>query len=77
MLQTFDIEVLEDIRAFTKSRKYPQFNDAQMQKWLEEAGIEYRQDHELGADAVRAIQSAVRSMQAGRMNPSIIMPTTL
>lgn len=69
MLQTFDIEVLEDIRAFTKSRKYPQFNDAHMQKLLEEAGIEYRQDHELGGRR-RPSNTVGRSLNSGWQNES-------
>ncbi|AYU54408.1 DUF488 family protein [Staphylococcus debuckii] len=69
MLQTFDIEALEDIRAFTKSRKYPQFNDAQMREWLEEAGIEYRQDPELGGRR-RPSNTVGRSLNAGWQNES-------
>lgn len=69
MLQEFDVEVLEDIRAFTKSRKYPQFNDENMKEWLGEAGIEYRQDHELGGRR-RPSQTVGRTLNSGWQNES-------
>lgn len=43
------IEVLADVRRFAASRKYPHFNQASLQKLLEEAaGIEYAAFPELG-----------------------------
>src|SRR5690625_1011166 len=41
MLQTENIQVLVDVRAFPASRKFPHFSKERMQKWLPQAGIEY------------------------------------
>lgn len=41
MLHKAEIEVLADVRAFPASRKFPQFNQEAMHKWLAEAGIRY------------------------------------
>lgn len=41
MLQTAHIEVLADVRAFPASRKYPQFNQANLKASLEEYDITY------------------------------------
>ena len=48
MLQSFKIEVVADIRNFTGSRKFPQFNLESLQNSLSEYGIEYIHFKELG-----------------------------
>ncbi len=42
MLHTADIDFVADIRTFPASRKYPQFKKGNLERWLREAGIEYR-----------------------------------
>ena len=41
MLRFADIKYVADIRAFPASRKHPQFKKENMEKWLEEAEIDY------------------------------------
>src|SRR5690625_178198 len=41
MLNLAKIETLVDIRAFPASRKYPQFNQKNFKKWLNQANIDY------------------------------------
>ncbi|WP_028782411.1 DUF488 family protein [Thalassobacillus devorans] len=41
MLEAGDIESVADIRAFPASRKFPQFHQNNLKKWLKEAGIKY------------------------------------
>lgn len=41
MLYKAEIKVLADVRAFPASRKFPQFNQEAMRKWLADAGIRY------------------------------------
>jgi uncharacterized protein (DUF488 family) len=48
LLRSQHIELLVDIRRFPGSRKYPHFNEAEMARWLNEAGIEYRLMKDLG-----------------------------
>jgi len=48
ILAAADINLLADVRRFPGSRRYPQFNQDEMQKWLEEAGIQYRHFVDLG-----------------------------
>lgn len=48
MLQSFNIEVLADIRSFPGSRKYPQFNKENLMVSIKEAGIEYLHLADLG-----------------------------
>lgn len=48
MLRSFHIELLADVRHFPGSRRFPQFNKADLKKTLEAAGIEYRHMEELG-----------------------------
>jgi len=42
------IEVLVDVRTFPMSRRYPQFNKAELADSLNKAGVEYRHDGRLG-----------------------------
>lgn len=48
LLFSFDIKVLADIRRLPGSRKYPQFDQDNLRKSLEENGIEYIYIEELG-----------------------------
>ena len=41
MLKSFNIEVLVDVRRFPGSKKYPQFNVSELEKFLPESGIKY------------------------------------
>jgi uncharacterized protein (DUF488 family) len=47
-LQSFDIQVLVDVRSFPGSRRYPQFNREQLRVTLGEAGFEYFHFPDLG-----------------------------
>jgi len=47
-LESFEIELLVDVRSFPGSRRYPQFNREQLKLTLAEAGIEYLHFPELG-----------------------------
>jgi len=48
VLQAHDIRLLEDIRAFPMSRRYPHFNREHLELWLPEIGCEYLWEKELG-----------------------------
>jgi uncharacterized protein (DUF488 family) len=48
VLQTHDIEILEDIRAFPMSRRYPHFNRESLELWLPEIGCDYVWGRDLG-----------------------------
>lgn len=48
MLQSFDIEMLADIRRFAGSRKYPQFNQENLAISLKANGIDYNHLEDLG-----------------------------
>lgn len=41
MLQSFQIEILADVRSYPGSRKFPQFNKESLQQTLPENGIKY------------------------------------
>jgi len=47
-LNSFEIRILADVRSFPGSRRYPQFNQAQLATSLTRAGIEYLHFPELG-----------------------------
>lgn len=47
-LQSFKIELLVDVRRYAGSKKFPQFNVTELQKYLPEAGIKYIQHDSLG-----------------------------
>lgn len=63
-----DIEFLVDVRALPGSRRSPQFDADQMERWLDEAGIEYRHLPELGGRRKR--QDVDPQINAGWTNIS-------
>lgn len=69
MLKAFHVEVLMDIRAFTKSRKHPQFKDDAMKDWLKEEGIQYQTDKFLGGRR-KPSETVGRSLNSGWQNES-------
>jgi uncharacterized protein (DUF488 family) len=48
VLQAHDIRLLEDMRAFPASRRYPHFNRQHLEMWLPEIGSEYVWEKDLG-----------------------------
>jgi uncharacterized protein (DUF488 family) len=42
------VGAIVDVRSFPGSRRHPQFGRSEMQRWLPEAGIEYRWERALG-----------------------------
>jgi uncharacterized protein (DUF488 family) len=48
LLRSQQIHLLVDVRRFPGSRKYPHFNEAEMARWLHDAGIGYHLAKELG-----------------------------
>src|SRR5215813_496621 len=48
VLQAHGIQVLEDIRAFPASRRYPHFNRESLELWLPQVGCEYVWEKDLG-----------------------------
>jgi uncharacterized protein (DUF488 family) len=48
VLQAHNIRLLEDIRAFPMSRRYPHFNRENLEMWLPEIGSEYVWEKDLG-----------------------------
>lgn len=48
VLQAHDIRLLEDIRAFPASRRYPHFNRENLEAWLPEIGCDYVWEKDLG-----------------------------
>lgn len=48
MLQAHEIKVLVDVRSFPGSRRYPQFNKAELAESLARVQIEYRHEPRLG-----------------------------
>jgi len=48
LLRSQQIELLIDVRRFPGSRKYPHFNENEMARWLDAAGIGYRLMKDLG-----------------------------
>jgi len=48
ILKAHGIEVLVDVRSFPGSRRYPQFNRAELAQWLASIGINYRHEPRLG-----------------------------
>lgn len=48
VLQAHDIRLLEDIRAFPVSRRYPHFNREKLELWLPEIGCDYVWEKDLG-----------------------------
>jgi uncharacterized protein (DUF488 family) len=48
ILVAHGIEVLVDVRSFPGSRRYPQFNRAELAESLQQVGIEYKHEPRLG-----------------------------
>jgi uncharacterized protein (DUF488 family) len=48
VLQAHQIRLLEDIRAFPMSRRYPHFNREKLELWLPEIGCDYVWEPDLG-----------------------------
>ena len=48
ILKAHGVEVLVDVRTFPGSRRFPQFNRAELSESLAKAGIEYRHEPRLG-----------------------------
>jgi uncharacterized protein (DUF488 family) len=48
VLQAHDIRLLEDIRAFPASRRYPHFNRESLEAWLPQIGCDYVWEKDLG-----------------------------
>jgi uncharacterized protein (DUF488 family) len=48
VLQSFQIEVLVDVRRYPGSKKYPQFNTSALETYLPASGIRYMPEEELG-----------------------------
>jgi uncharacterized protein (DUF488 family) len=48
VLQAHEIVLLEDIRAFPMSRRYPHFNREHLELWLPEIGSDYVWEKDLG-----------------------------
>ena len=48
VLQAHDIRLLEDIRAYPMSRRYPHFNREKLELWLPEIGCDYVWEKDLG-----------------------------
>src|SRR5436305_3102473 len=48
VLQAHDITLLQDIRAFPMSRRYPHFNRDHLELWLPEIGCDYIWEKDMG-----------------------------
>jgi uncharacterized protein (DUF488 family) len=48
ILQTHEVALLEDIRAFPMSRRHPHFNRENLERWLPEIGCDYVWERDLG-----------------------------
>ncbi|HLW53732.1 MAG TPA: DUF488 domain-containing protein [Candidatus Angelobacter sp.] len=48
ILQAHEIRLLEDIRAFPASRRYPHFNREYLESWLPQIGCDYVWEKDLG-----------------------------
>ena len=47
-MQSFEIQLIADVRSFPGSRRYPQFNKENLRASLSGAGVEYQHFRELG-----------------------------
>jgi len=48
VLQAHEVKLLEDIRAFPMSRRFPHFNRERLEMWLPEIGCDYVWEKDLG-----------------------------
>ncbi len=69
VLQAHDIHLLEDIRAFPMSRRYPHFNREHLEMWLPEIGSDYVWEKDLGGRRNRQMP-ADQSPNVALRNPS-------
>jgi len=69
VLQSHDIRLLEDIRAFPMSRRYPHFNREHLELWLPEIGCDYVWEKELGGRRGKQMP-AEQSPNMALRNPS-------
>ena len=57
VLQAHRIQLLEDIRAFPASRRYPHFNRGSLELWLPQIGCEYVWEPDLGGRRKRQCEA--------------------
>ncbi len=69
VLQAHEIVLLEDIRAFPMSRRYPYFNRDHLELWLPEIGCDYVWEKDLGGRRGRQMP-AHESPNVALRNPS-------
>lgn len=69
VLQAHDIRLLEDIRAFPMSRRYPHFNRDHLELWLPEIGCDYVWEKDLGGRRGKQMPSD-QSPNVALRNPS-------
>ena len=69
VLQAHNIGLLEDIRAFPMSRRYPHFNRENLEMWLPEIGSEYVWEKDLGGRRNRQMP-ADQSPNVALRNPA-------
>lgn len=69
VLQTHEIGLLVDIRAFPASRRYPHFNREHLELWLPEIGCDYLWEKDLGGRRKKQM-AAEESPNIALRNPS-------
>jgi uncharacterized protein (DUF488 family) len=69
VLQAHDVRLLEDIRAFPMSRRYPHFNREHLELWLPEIGCDYVWEKDLGGRRGKQIATE-QSPNVALRNPS-------
>jgi|SRR5205807_7213344 len=69
VLQAHQVRLLEDIRAFPVSRRYPHFNRENLEMWLPEIGSEYVWEKDLGGRRTRQMPLD-KSPHVALRNPS-------
>jgi uncharacterized protein (DUF488 family) len=58
VIQAHEVRLLEDIRAFPMSRRYPHFNRENLEIWLPEIGCDYVWEKDLGGWRRKQIPAA-------------------
>lgn len=58
LLQVFEIALVADVRSYPGSRKYPHFNKENLQKTLNDSGIDYEHLPDLGGRRKPVAESA-------------------
>jgi uncharacterized protein (DUF488 family) len=69
VLQTHEIALLKDIRAFPMSRRYPHFNRDHLELWLPEIGCDYLWEKDMGGRRNKQM-AADESPNIALRNPS-------